>query len=237
MTAAITVRDLTKLFGKFPAMQHVSLDVGHGEIYGLLGSNGCGKSTLLRTLAGALRATSGQFMLRGTMGYVAQRFGLYEDLFVEENINFHASCHGLRGDKLASAVAEALNLFDLSAMRRRKTGELSYGWKHRLAIATAICHQPAILLMDEPTAGIDPVARAATWEILAKIARKGTAILLATHHLDEAERCHRIGYLQEGTLLTSSTPTELKARFLESDHREVTLSEALAAMVRESKAA
>ena len=232
MVAAISVGALSKSFGELRALREVSLEVGRGEIYGLLGSNGSGKSTLIRILAGGLRATSGQFALRGAMGYVAQRFGLYEDLLVEENMAFHARCHGLSGDRLTAAVAESLSLLELSEMRRRKTSELSHGWKHRLAIASAICHQPAILLLDEPTAGIDPVARGITWEILAAIARTGTAILMATHHLDEAERCDRIGFLQAGKLMASSTPAELKAAA-----GEATLSGALAAIVRKGKAA
>jgi ABC-2 type transport system ATP-binding protein len=232
MVSAISVCELSKSFGKHRALRDVSIEVGRGEIYGLLGSNGSGKSTLIRILAGGLRATSGQFALRGDMGYVAQRFGLYEDLLVEENLSFHARCHGLMRDELKAAVAESLSLLELSEMRRRRTSELSHGWKHRLAIASAICHKPAILLLDEPTAGIDPVARGVTWEILAAIARTGTAILMATHHLDEAERCHRIGFLQAGNLIASSTPAEMKAVAC-----EVTLSGALAAIVRRGKAA
>jgi ABC-2 type transport system ATP-binding protein len=230
--AAISVCDLTKSFGKHLALRQVSMEIGRGEIYGLLGSNGSGKSTLIRILAGGLRASSGQFALRGVAGYVAQRFGLYEDLSVEENITFHARCHGLGGDTLEVAVEESLSLLDLSGMRRRRTSDLSHGWKHRLAIASAISHKPAILLMDEPTAGIDPVARGVTWEILARIARTGTAILMATHHLDEAERCDRIGFLEAGELIASSTPGELKAQAC-----EVSLSGALAAIVRRGKAA
>ena len=232
MDPAISVRELTKSFGSHPALRQVSMEVGRGEIYGLLGSNGSGKSTLLRILAGGLRATGGQFTLHGVAGYVAQRFGLYEDLSVEENITFHARCHGLGGDALEAAVAESLRLLDLSGMRRRRTSELSHGWKHRLAIASAISHKPAILLMDEPTAGIDPVARGVTWEILSGIARTGTAILIATHHLDEAERCDRIGFLEAGQLIASSSPGELMAQAC-----EVSLSGALAAMVRRGKAA
>jgi len=234
----ISARDLTKSFGEHPALRQVSLDVARGEIYGLLGSNGSGKSTLLRILAGGVRATSGQFVLHGSTGYVAQKFGLYEDLLVEENIAFYARCHGLRGAALAAAVTESLRLLDLTAMRRRRSNELSYGWKHRLALASAICHKPGILIMDEPTAGIDPVARVSTWEIIAGIARTGTAILMATHHLDEADRCHRIGYLQSGELLFSSTPRHLKASFRErSGGNDVTLSAALGAMVRSGKPA
>src|ERR1035437_1593039 len=232
MVPAISACAVTKSFGKHLALREVSIEGGRGEIYGLLGSNGSGKSTLIRILAGGLRATSGQFALRGAMGYVAQRFGLYEDLLVEENMAFHARCHGLMRDELKAAVAESLSLLELSEMRRRRTSELSHGWKHRLAIASAICHKPAILLLDEPTAGIDPVARGVTWEILAAIARTGTAILMATHHLDEAERCHRIGFLQAGNLIASSTPAEMKAVAC-----EVTLSGALAAIVRRGKAA
>ncbi len=230
--AAISVHGLTKSFGKHLALQQIRMEIGRGEIYGLLGSNGSGKSTLLRILVGVLRATSGTFQLRGASGYVAQRFGLYEDLLVEENIVFHARCHGLNGDALQTAVGDSLGLLGLSGMRHRQTRDLSHGWKHRLAIASAICHKPAILLMDEPTAGIDPVARGVTWEVLAAIARTGTTILMATHHLDEAERCDRIGFLESGKLLASSTPDELKAVA-----GTTTLSGALAAIARTGKAA
>ena len=223
---AISVQDLTKSFGKHSAVKRVSLEIGRGEIYGLLGSNGSGKSTLIRMLAGVLRATSGSFKLQGTTGYVAQRFGLYDDLLVEENIVFHARCNGLKGEALRTAVAGSLSLLGLTGMQHRESRELSHGWKHRLAIASAVSHKPAILLMDEPTAGIDPVARGLTWELLASIARAGTTILMATHHLDEAERCDRLGFLEQGTLLASSTPTELKASV-----DAATLSAALAAIV------
>ena len=234
---AISACELTKVFGRLRALDKVSLEVGKGEIFGLLGSNGSGKSTLLRILAGGLQATSGRFELRGRKGYVAQRFGLYEDLLVEENVTFLAAAHDLRGQALKTAVTETLDLFDLSNKRRMRTNELSHGWKHRLAIASALCHDPAILLMDEPTAGIDPVARIATWEIIERVAAKGTAILMATHHIDEAERCHRIGFLQSGTLLTASTPAELTARHYDSHGEDGTLAIALADLVRRSKAA
>lgn len=229
MGPAISASSLTKSFGNDVALRNVSLEIGRGEIYGMLGSNGSGKTTLLRILVGALRASSGRFALSGTAGYVAQRFGLYEDLTVEENITFHARCYGLSGKALTTAVDESLSLLGLTEMRRRRTSALSYGWKHRLAIASAICHKPPILLMDEPTAGIDPVARAITWDILAQIAQTGTAILMATHHLDEAERCHRIGFLQNGEIIASATPAGLMAR-------GATLSAALAAIVREGRA-
>ncbi len=224
--AAISVHELTKSFGKHPAVKRVSLEIRRGEIYGLLGSNGSGKSTLIRMLAGVLQATSGSFKLQGSTGYVAQRFGLYDDLLVEENMVFHARCHGLSGDSLRAAVADSLSLLGLTGMRNRESRELSYGWKHRLAIAAAITHKPAILLMDEPTAGIDPVARSVTWDVLARIARTGTTILMATHHLDEAERCDQIGFLEQGTLLASSTPTELKESV-----GAASLSDALASIV------
>lgn len=227
----IQVRELTRLYGKHEALRQVSFDVAKGEIYGMLGSNGSGKSTLLRILAGGLRATQGSYQMRGTFGYVSQRFGLYEDLLVEENITFYARAQGLSGNRLTAATSRSLELLGLQGMRQRQTRELSHGWKHRLAIASAICHEPHILILDEPTAGIDPVARAATWEILAGLARAGTSVLTATHHLDEAERCDRIGFLDSGRLLTSSTPTDLCHR----GGQPVTLSAALAAIVNEGR--
>ncbi len=229
--AAISANELARNFGQRPALRGVSLEIGRGEIYGLLGSNGSGKSTLIKILAGALKPTAGRFHLSGTTGYVAQRFGLYEDLTVEENIVFHTRCHGLSGATLTASVDESLQLLGLNDWRRRTTNELSFGWKHRLAIASAISHKPAILLMDEPTAGIDPVARGITWRTLAAIARTGTAILLATHHLDEAEQCHRIGFLEEGRLIASNSPTELI-----SQTGQPTLTGALAAMAAKGQA-
>ena len=233
---AISVRSLSKKFGSNVALDQLSLHTDPGEIYGMLGSNGSGKSTLLRILVGGLRPTSGSFTLRGSTGYVSQRFGLYEDLSVDENLVFHARCHGLSGERLTSAVERSLNLLNLQDARRRKTAELSHGWKHRVAIAAAICHRPAILIMDEPTAGIDPLVRGATWEILAELARAGTSIVIATHHLDEAERCDRIGFLRAGRLLVSCPPNELKLRYAARDDKgDRTLLAALAAVVREGE--
>ena len=195
----------------------------------MLGSNGSGKSTLLRIIAGALHASSGNVAVRGPTGYVAQKFSLYEDLLVEENIAFSARCYGLHGSELRDRVTEALERFDLQEVRRQPTALLSHGWKQRLALAAAVCHKPAVLLLDEPTAGIDPVARRYFWDIFADCAHSGATVLLATHHLDEADLCNRTGYLSCGELIPCSTPAGLGTRNRELPERhDVLIDEAVA---------
>ena len=211
MTApAIVTSALSKSYGDRTVLDGVDLEILPGEIYGLLGANGSGKSTLLRILSGAMRPTSGTFSIAGPAGYVAQKFALYDDLLVEENIEFSASCHGLHGTELQNRVEETLTRLDLRPIRRQRTGQLSHGWKQRLAMGAALCHRPSILLLDEPSASLDPIARLAFWKCLADCARSGISILIATHHMDEAERCHRIGYLEDGRLLVDGTPAVLK---------------------------
>jgi ABC-2 type transport system ATP-binding protein len=178
----------------------VDLEVAPGEIYGMFGSNGCGKSTLLRILAGAIRPTTGTVSIQGFAGYVAQRFSLYQDLSVDENLSFFARCYRPPDTTLRANIDAVVERFGLTPFRAKSTGQLSHGWKQRVAIACALCHQPSVLLLDEVTAGIDPQARADLWRILAESARSGTAIVLATHFTDEADHCHRTSYLHEGAL-------------------------------------
>jgi ABC-2 type transport system ATP-binding protein len=196
----ISARDLSKRYGSKTVLDGLNLRVASGQIAGLFGSNGSGKSTLLRILAGAIRPTRGSVAVTGLTGYVAQKFSLYHDLSVEENLTFFARCYGLSDASVRSNIEDVLQRLDLAQFRRDRTSHLSHGWKQRLSLAAALCHRPAVLLLDEATAGIDPIARTDLWKILRSYAESGTAIVLATHFTDEAEHCHFTAYLERGAL-------------------------------------
>ncbi len=200
ISPAVSVRDVSKAYGPRTVLNRVNLQVAPGEIYGIFGSNGCGKSTLLRILAGSIRPDGGTAAGTGLAGYVAQRFSLYRDLSVEENLTFYARCYRRPIDSIRSGIEKAIERLELGPYRRQRAGRLSHGWKQRLSLAAALCHEPSVLLLDEATAGIDPIARTGLWRILADCTRSGTAIVLATHFTDEAERCDRTGYLEQGAL-------------------------------------
>ncbi len=236
MKPIVFIRDLTVSFGRKVILDRISLDLHPGEIYALMGTNGAGKSTLLRTIAGLVHPATGSVEISGAAGYVAQAFGLYNDLRVEENITFHARCHGLTGSPLRTRVDECIHRFDLSSKRREITRTLSHGWKQRVALAASLAHRPAVLLLDEATAGIDPVAREQLWKILLECAQSGMAILLATHHLEEAERSHRVGYLAEGSMAVCGGPRDLilRGRAL-LQQPEVSLAAAIAAILLQER--
>ena len=210
MTTTVQVQKVSKAYGGHTVLHSVEFDVRAGEIFGLLGANGSGKTTLLRTIAGAIQPTGGAVVVKGSTGYVAQKFGLYDDLSVEENLRFAARCYGLAGSRLNAAVAESLERFELAARCRTKTGHLSHGWKQRLACAAALSHDPAVLILDEATAGLDAVARVQLWRLLTERVGGGLSIILATHDQEEAGRCHRAGYLREGRLMASDSPESLR---------------------------
>lgn len=221
---AILLQELTKRFGTLTAVNSVSLEVNEGEIYGFLGPNGSGKSTVIKLLCGLLEPTSGTAWIAGKnvrqdpeaireqIGYMSQRFSLYHDLTVEENLEFYGRIYGLSDAALRERKQEVLQLTGLDQWRGRLAGELSGGSKQRLALANAVLHQPRLLFLDEPTAGIDPVSRRALWELLYQLAEGGIALFVTTHYMEEAERCNQIAFISQGRLLSIGPPNALKAR-------------------------
>ena len=215
----IDVKKLNKSFGKKHVVKDFSLQVKRGEIYGFLGPNGSGKTTSIRMLCGLLTPDSGSGtclgydVLRQTaaikreVGYMTQRFSLWEDLTLRENLDFVARMYGMKDRR--GAVAETLETLGLTARRDQLAGSLSGGWKQRLALAACMLHRPRLLLLDEPTAGVDPKARREFWEELHHLAGRGLSVLVSTHYMDEAERCHRLAYLAYGNLLATGTAREV----------------------------
>ncbi len=215
---------LFKSFGSTPAVQNVSLSVTAGEIYGLVGSDGAGKTTTLRLLVGALKADAGEISIcgyhlprqgeqaRAQIGYLSQRFSLYEDLTVLENIRFFAELRGLQRDEWLPRCLEILDFVGLAAFKERRAGQLSGGMKQKLGLASALVSRPKVLLLDEPTTGVDPVTRQDFWQLIIRIAAAGdVAVLLTTPYMDEASRCHRLGFLRGGRILAEGKPSDLRA--------------------------
>ncbi|MBI5546738.1 MAG: ABC transporter ATP-binding protein [Deltaproteobacteria bacterium] len=220
--AAIEVSHLTRRFGSFTAVDDVSFHVERGEIFGYLGANGAGKSTTIRMLCGLLSPTSGQATVAGhdiatdpegvkaSIGYMSQKFSLYLDLSVWDNLRFFGGAYGLGGRELLARAEEVLALTDLADHSSATTGALPGGIRQRLALGCAILHAPEIVFLDEPTAGVDPVARRAFWRLIRSLARGGTTVFVTTHYLDEAEYCARIGLMVDGRLVALDTPAALK---------------------------
>jgi ABC-2 type transport system ATP-binding protein len=219
---AVEIEGLVKTFGAFVAVDHVSMRVHKGEIFGFLGPNGAGKSTTIRILCGLLTPTEGRASVAGldvatqperirrNIGYMSQKFSLYDDLTVEENIDFFTGIYGVPRDLRAQRKDYVLAMAGLSERRNALTRTLSGGWKQRLALGCAILHDPPILFLDEPTSGVDPIARASFWALIQDLSRTGHTIFVSTHYMDEAEYCHRLALMHAGKVIALGTPAELK---------------------------
>jgi ABC-2 type transport system ATP-binding protein len=224
-TPSIIVRDLTRRFGQFVAVDRVSFEVARGEIFGFLGSNGAGKSTTIRMLCGLLKPTSGTATVGGVdvttdpegvkrrIGYMSQKFSLYELLTVDQNIAFFGGVYGLNPSKLAERRRFVIEMAGLAGREQTLARDLAGGWRQRLALGCAILHEPAILFLDEPTGGVDPLSRRQFWRLIDTLSQSGVTVLVTTHYLDEAERCHRVALIHAGRLATIGTPTEVKQVF------------------------
>lgn len=231
---AVVLENLTRKFGGFTAVDGISLSVRRGEIFGFLGANGAGKSTTIRMLCGILRATSGKGIVGGVditktpekvkdfIGYMSQKFSLYDDLTVEENLDFFAGIYGIGNRK--EAMKKALGRAGLQSQGKKLTGSLPVGWKQQLSLASAVMHNPSILFLDEPTSGVDPNTRRRFWEGIREMAREGTTVFVTTHYMLEAEYCDRISIMKNGKVIALGTPEELK-------QGEKTLEEAFISMI------
>jgi len=239
---AIEVRQLTRRFGAFVAVNDLSFEVRQGEIFGFLGSNGAGKSTTIRMLCGLLRPSSGSARVGGIdvgsqpeavkqrIGYMSQRFSLYEKLTVDQNITFFGGIYGLDRQRLAARRAAVLEMAGLRGRESMLTGALSGGWRQRLGLGCAILHQPPIVFLDEPTGGVDPLSRRRFWRLINDLASGGTTVLVTTHYLDEAENCHRVAIIHAGRLAALGTVPELKQVFADRPIFEVRASQPVDAM-------
>jgi ABC-2 type transport system ATP-binding protein len=221
---AIEAENLTKRFGAFTAVDHINLRVRVGENFGLLGPNGAGKTTTIRMITGVIKPTEGSVRVFGIdvvrerdkairkIGYMPQRFSLYEDLTVEENLMLYGSLQGLRGQHLRERVNELMDRFYLREIRGRMAGRLSGGMKQRLSLAVALVHDPDLLILDEPTAGVDPPLRRRFWEHFKELNKEGKTILITTHYMDEAENCDRLALMGGGRVIAEGTPQEIKRK-------------------------
>jgi ABC-2 type transport system ATP-binding protein len=219
MTLAIDVHDLVKRYGQRTVVDHVSLGIGAGRVCGFLGPNGSGKTTTLRMICGLLTPDAGggtclghdlvreRDAIKRQAGYMTQRFGLYEDLTIRENLEFVARVYGL--DRIKARIDDSLDRLGLATRQHQLAGALSGGWKQRLALASCVLHEPKLLLLDEPTAGVDPKARRAFWDEIHAYASEGITVLVSTHYMDEAERCHEIAYIAYGELMARGTAAEI----------------------------
>lgn len=229
----ISVRNLTKRFGDFTAVDSISFDVSKGEIFGFLGANGAGKTTAMRMLCGLSYPTSGTGTIAGLdvrkdgerikrkIGYMSQRFSLYNDLTVQENIRLYTSIYGLSKQETDERSTQLLSRLNFLSERNTLVGSLPLGWKQKLSFAVATIHRPEIVFLDEPTGGVDPITRRQFWELIYEAAADGTTIFVTTHYMDEAEYCSRVSIMVDGKIAALDTPTRLKQQFAAKSMDEV----------------
>ena len=234
--AAVHTDHLRKSFGKLIAVDSLDLAVNPGEVFGLLGPNGSGKTTTVRMLCGLIEPTSGSASVAGfdvktepeqvkrNIGYMSQKYGLYDELTVYENLRFYATVYGLHGDERTRRLDQMLDDLHLRAREKQRAGTLSGGWKQRLALACATAHEPPVLFLDEPTAGVDPASRREFWTRIHALAREGKTIIVTTHYMDEASQCGRLAFLSRGRLVGLGTPEEVMTQFHEPTIEDVFIS-------------
>ena len=222
---AVSVHGLVKTFGSFTAVAGIDVDVPRGQVFGFLGPNGSGKTTTIRMLTGSIAPTSGRALVlgedviahpervRARIGYMSQKFSLFEDLTVAENLRFYAQIHGLGSDEFAERRAWILRMAGLEGREDELARNLSVGWRQRLSLGTATIHSPELLFLDEPTSGVDPVARRQFWELLYELAEQGITLFVTTLYMDEATHCNRLAFIYGGRLIAQGTPTELRDSF------------------------
>ena len=247
---SIVTKNLTKRFGEFTAVDEVSFDVHPGEIFGFLGPNGSGKTTTIRMMLGLLIPTNGYVEvlgipvqehpegIRGRVGYMSQRFSLYNDLTVLQNLRFYGTAYGLSSKGLKKQIDRALEMAGLEGRENVRTRELSGGWRQRLALGAAILHEPEVLFLDEPTAGVDPLSRREFWELLYWLVTEGVTVFVTTHYMDEAEHCHRLALIQRGQIIASGSPEELRYQGMSGQVLEIAPSDSALAtkVLRAAKA-
>ena len=224
---AITVRGLTKRYGDFTAVDAIDFDVARGEIFGFLGPNGSGKTTTIRMLTGTIAPQAGSIRILGEdviasperakrrIGYMSQKFSLFEDLTVDENLRFYAGVYDLAPEKFAEQRDYVLKMADLVGRENELTANLSVGWKQRLALGTATIHEPELLFLDEPTSGVDPVARRHFWDLLYDLAGRGVTLFVTTHYMEEAAQCGRLAFMYAGRLIAEGSPREIREHYLQ----------------------
>lgn len=236
---AIAVEGLTKRFGDFTAVDSIHFQVNRGEIFGLLGPNGSGKTTTIRMILGLLQPTGGTVQvldqdvkrfarkIRPHIGYMSQRFSLYNDLTVRQNLQFYGQAYGMTGAFLESRIRDAVTMSGLTGREQSLTGELSGGWRQRLALSTALLHRPEVVFLDEPTAGVDPVSRRAFWDLLYDTVAEGVTVLVTTHYMDEAEHCRRLAFIQRGKIIAQGSPAAIKQEMMSGEVLEIAPGDAV----------
>lgn len=230
---SVTIQNLVKRFGDFAAVDDISLETSKGEIFGFLGPNGAGKSTTIRMLCGLLRLTSGRATVAGfdvttqaeavrrNIGYMSQKFSLYNDLTVIENLHLFAGLYNVRSNVLQERIDWALTTSNLHDQAQTIAADLPGGWKQRLALGCAVLHRPPILFLDEPTSGVDPIARRRFWDLIHQMSGEGVTVFVSTHYMEEAEYCNRIALIYRGKIVALGTPTELKQKYMKGQLLEI----------------